>query len=116
MYFHVSREINPLTSLQLKAFIFRGLTQRLSMSNVKKGDTYDLWMMDPKNGDDRQMFIMKNKKIYCNAGNRLSDGRQYVLQNCEGTDIVRCGPTHATPREVLEFVSTKVSPDDTQFP
>ena len=78
------------------------------MSDSKQGNQYDLWMMDPKKGDDRQTFIKKNKKIYCNAGNRLSDGREYVLMYDESVNRVRCGPKHDTPQEDLEFVSTKV--------
>ena len=78
------------------------------MSNSKQGDKYDLWMMDPKNGDEKQTFAKKNKKIYCNGGNRLSDGRLYTLQyDTDGT--FRCGPYRDLPTEALEFVSTKVS-------
>ena len=98
-----------ISTLYCIKMIFRGLTQRVTMSDSKQGNMYDLWMMDPKKGDDRQTFIKKNKKIFCNAGNRLSDGRQYVLQYDESVNRVRCGPLHDTPQEALEFVSTNVS-------
>ena len=88
--------------------IFRGSSKRMSMSNTKLGDQYKISMEEPKAGDDKHTFAQIGKRINCNAGNRLSDGRHYVIKY-DSSGKVGCGPFHDLPEEEWDLFSTKVS-------